>query len=113
MDLGLSAKRIIISDNKLNTKNPVVMGIRVLLYICPIAVPIHIEIMEETEPMMAAAIPATCPIGSIAMAFRLPKIKPKQKNNTVAKIKNIHSDMGVIACSTKNIVDVITITNTL
>ena len=74
----------------LNTRKPQVTGINVLLYNWPIAVPITNAIIEETEPIIAAAIPATCPIGSIAIALVLPKINPKQKKINPANIRNIH-----------------------
>ncbi len=38
------------------------------------------DINVETNPLIAAPIPAICPIGSMASDLMLPKIKPKDRN---------------------------------
>ena len=43
------------------------------------------------DPITAAAVPATCPSGSIAMEFRLPNYSPMQKNNAWQKAINSHN----------------------
>ncbi len=55
------------------------------------------------EPITAAAMPATCPIGSIAMAFKFPKIRPKLKNIAAMNNTNIHNCISAMnICVTKN-----------
>ena len=92
-----------------STEKPVAIGINVPSYICPINVPIVMDIIDETQPVIAAAIPAICPIGSIASAFRFPKVNPKQKNKTAAYPKNIHSWISTKKCIDKNTKDAKTI----
>ena len=58
--------------------------------------PIISDNTDDREPIIADAIPATCPIGSIAMAFRFPKTRPKLKNKIAAYIKNIQSSISTI-----------------
>ncbi len=43
----------------------------------------------EMNPVMAAPIPAMCPIGSIAIDRILPQIKPKHKNCNERNINSI------------------------
>src|SRR5690606_31088593 len=50
-------------------------------------------------PISAEAIPAICPIGSIASAFRLPNSKPKQKKITAAYDINNHSGTAIKNCA--------------
>lgn len=47
---------------------------------------IGIERMVEMNPVIAAPIPAICPIGSIAMDLIFPQINPKHKNNSERNI---------------------------
>ena len=65
------------------TKPPVI-GINVPLYSCPIMEARISDKTEDAAPIMAEAIPATCPIGSIAIAFKLPNKVPNNKNKMQA-----------------------------
>lgn len=98
-----------IASDPMITKPPEI-GIKVLLYIWPMMVPIPIDMIADTEPITAEAIPATCPIGSIARELTLPNNKPKQKNKIDAYTKNIHKLIVTKACRTKNAMEAITTT---
>ena len=69
---------------------PIKIGRAVVLTYFPIKVLIGTAIMVEINPVIAEAIPAIWPTGSIARALKLPKrnpivknCKPKKVNNTV------------------------------
>ncbi len=51
-------------------------------------VPIIAEVPEERQPIIAEAVPARWPMGSMAKALRLPKSIPRQKNVIRAKVMN-------------------------
>ena len=63
-----------------NIKNPDAKGMSVPSYICPKVDPRVRDMTDDTAPKKADASPAICPMGSIAIAFMLPKVSPKQKN---------------------------------
>lgn len=90
--------------------NPPEMGIKVLLYIWPMTVPMLMDMMEDTEPMTAEAMPATWPIGSMASELTLPNSNPKQKNKMAAYPKNIHKLIVTKACREKKPIEAITTT---
>ena len=66
--------------DELRIAMPIKSGITVPLNICPIIVPNKIAINNPMDPITLAAIPAICPRGSIAKAFKFPNNIPKQKN---------------------------------
>jgi len=61
------------------TAKPITKGTTVPLYDRPIYTPNGTEINVDTEPTIAAPIPAIWPNGSIANEFKLPKSIPVQK----------------------------------
>ena len=79
---------------KPKTKKPDASGTSVPLYIWPKVDPRVRDMMEDTAPKKADARPAIWPIGSIAMAFILPKVSPMQKKMTEAHAMNTSNDGG-------------------
>ncbi len=61
-------------------ENPTNSGRAVLPIKRPIKILIGTAISVEIKPVMAAAIPAICPTGSIVIALKFPKRKPMAKN---------------------------------
>ena len=72
---------------------PLVIGNNVPLYNCPIIEARIKDYTEDDAPIIAEAIPATCPIGSIAIAFKLPNKVPNNKNRMHAYNINIQKEI--------------------
>ena len=66
-------------DKALQTKNPKKRGKAVPKTNLPIKVLIGTAIIVEINPVIAAPIPAICPIGCIARALKFPNRKPIEK----------------------------------
>ena len=69
-------------------KKPINKGRAVVSIKLPTKVAIGTAIMVETNPLIAAPIPAMCPIGSIAKARVFPNKKPIAKNCNQKKVNN-------------------------
>lgn len=61
------------------TRKPKTNGLTVPSYCIPIYVPNGTEMKVETEPTIAAPIPAICPKGSMAIELRFPNNTPTKK----------------------------------
>ena len=61
-------------------EKPTNIGSAVSFTYLPIRVLIGTDIKVEINPVIAAPIPAICPIGSMAKALRFPKRNPIAKN---------------------------------
>ena len=68
---------------------PIKIGRAVWVTNFPIKVLIGTAIMVEINPVMAEAIPAIWPTGSIARALRFPKRNPIAKNWSPKKVSKI------------------------
>ena len=64
------------------TVNPINTVSAVLVTNRPTSVPIGTESMVAINPVMAAPMPAMCPMGSIAIERRFPNKNPMAKNCT-------------------------------
>ena len=62
-------------------------GSGVPLKASPTGTAINTEMTVETDPAIDAAMPAMCPIGSIARALRFPSEKPSMKKIEVDQRK--------------------------
>ena len=75
--------------NETQIENPINKGKAVLEVNFPINVLIGTAIIVEIKPVIAAAIPAICPTGSIANALKFPNKKPIAKNCKPKKVNRI------------------------
>jgi len=84
------------NDKPPQIENPINIGKAVVLIKLPIKILIGTENTVATKPVIAAPIPAICPIGSIIKARAFPKINPNIKN-CIPKNKISISTGGFIA----------------
>ena len=77
-----------------HTKKPINKGSVVSNTKRPIYVLIGTAIRVAINPVIAAPIPAICPIGSMASALKFPNKKPMAKN-CAAKNNNNHTMSGL------------------
>ena len=78
-----------ISEHIPQDKNPIKRGSAVVPIYLPIRIAIGIAKIVEINPLIAAPIPAICPIGCIANALTFPKINPIDKNCSVKNNNNV------------------------
>jgi hypothetical protein len=107
------AKKIEIPVSAPKIRNPTIKGSTVPSYCIPMKVPKGTEIKVDTEPTIAAPIPAICPRGSIAIAFRFPKSIPIKKtvDNKYA-IKIVREGTGIMVfVKMKKVTDIVSIAN--
>lgn len=78
----------IINERKAQVENPIKSGSAVLETNLPIIILIGTAIMVEMKPVIAAAIPAICPTGFMAIALIFPNKNPNAKNCNEKKLKS-------------------------